>query len=599
MTFGASGPGVRTHRRGGKGTRRFARRKLIAPWIIITAVSVLGVSLLTAGFVYLITGGCSGTPDTVRILTSSSIEGSLKTLARSWQDTEPAVNGRCVAVEVQAKDSAEVQRALSPNWDEKTNGDRPDVWVPESTAWARMAADRDTTAKMLPDVQPSIARSSAVIAMPKTMAQAIGWPNKQLSWPDLVKKAGDGKGWAAYDHADWGQIKIGMSNPLRSTAGLLALLAIIDSDGDGNVTEPELASAITLKKTMFKYEDDPDALLRGLSESDQKGQALGYLSAFPALERDVLQYNNLNPKEPLSAVYPSDGTADADNPYLILQNAPWVTSAHQEAAQLFLDYVRGENGRQQLQSDGFRDPNGVGGANFSEANGLTPQIAAPARDVMQADAVTNTLSTWTALNRTTNLLFVMDTSAPMGAPTIADGKDTTLLKVAQEALTRAMNMIGDQSQVGLWQFSSGYGTGLPYEELVPIGKFDQNAKDAITGSISTMTAGGESALYDTTLRAYEHLTKNYLKGATNMVVILTAGANNNPAGGLSLAQLTEQLAAKSDPNQPVSVNPIAYGDQADVNAMQQIATATKGQYSESTGPGEISKALLNALFSVQ
>jgi len=598
MTFSASGPGVRTHRRGGKGTRRTRRRKILAPWIIVTAVSVLALSLLTAGFVYLIGGSCSGTPEQVNVLASTSMSGSLKTLARSWLDSEPSVDGKCVSIEVQEKESADVQQALSPDWDVKRNGAAPDVWIPESSAWARMAADREATARLIPDIQPSIASSSAVIAMPKVMAEAVGWPDAKLNWPSLVEKAKDPEGWGA-EHPEWGKVRIGMSNPLTSTSSLLALLAMVDTDGDTDITEKELEAVVSLKNTMAEYEAvDPGSLITKMKEADTAGNALTHLSAFPALERDVLLYNSWGPKEPLAAVYPSDGAPEADNPYLIIQNAPWVSAVKQDAATQFLDYVRGEEGRKEIIASGFRDANRVGGPDLSEANGLSPQIAPP-RESVQPAAVTNTLATWTALNRTTNLLFVMDTSESMNTPTTVDGQNTTLMGVAQDAVKIALNMIGDQSQVGLWQFSGYDFGGQAYQPLVNLEPLDKGNRDALDSQIGQMAAGGSSALYDTALAAYDHVTQNYLAEATNMVVILTAGADNDPNGALSLEDLTAQLTAKRDPNKPVSLMTIGYGEGADETAMQQISAATKGQYFASTWPGEISKTLLNALFNAQ
>ncbi|MEV0647344.1 substrate-binding and VWA domain-containing protein [Phytomonospora sp. NPDC050363] len=564
-------------------------------------MSALVLSLLTAGFVYLIAGACSGKPEQVTVLASTSIAGSLKSLARSWQDSEPSVNGQCVAIEVQEKDSADVQQALSPDWDTKRNGNAPDVWIPESAAWARMAADREATARLIPDIQPSIARSSAVIAMPKVMAEAVGWPEKKLSWPDLIAMAKDPEGWASDGHPEWGDVRIGMSNPLKSTASLLALLAMIDANGDTDITQEELDAVVLLKNTMDTYEpDDATALMTKMGEADAAGGALAHLSAFPALERDVLMYNSRNPKEPLAAVYPSDGAPEADNPFLVIQNAPWVSAVKQDAATQFRDFVRDKEGREVLLADGFRDSNGNGGPSVSVDNGLSPQITEPPAETVQPAAVTNTLATWTALNRTTNLLFVMDTSDAMGAATTVDGEDTTLLEVAQDAVRIALNMIGsEKSQVGLWQFSGADAGGVPYQSLVPLERLDEGNRASISENIDFMQAGGPSALYDTAAAAYQHVTENYLAEATNMVVVLTAGANNNPNGGLSLEDLTTQLTGTRDPNRPVSLMTIGYGEGADETAMQEISTATKGQYFASKWPGEISKTLLNALFNAQ
>lgn len=595
MTFSAAGPDVRTHRRGGKGTRRSKRRKIFAPWIIVTTVTALVLGLITAGFTYLITSGCDG-EQRFTLLTSQELGNSLRTLAREWADTGPGVDGTCVAVDVVDKESADVQQALSPDWNTKLDGAQPDVWVPEASAWARMAQDKDAAAKMLPDLRPSVARSSTVIAMPKVMAEAMKAPDAKLTWADLLRKAGSAEGWAAYGHADWGKVKLGMANPLKSTASLLGLLAIIDGDDNGEVTDDELKNVMTLKNNLSVYPEDSTKLIAGLRKADAEQTALAYVSAFPALERDVLSYNRGNPRQPLVAIYPSNGSPDADYPYLTL-NAPWSTPVKQEAARQFLEFVRSDAGRAALQHDGFRDPNRNAGGDFNESNGLQPAVAAPPRDEMQAEAVTNTVTTWTALNRMTNVLFVVDTSEPMAAQVTVNGKNTTLLAMAGQALKNALEMIDGKSHAGLWQFSTNYGNGKDYLELVTMGELNGNRRSEFKSDIDGLQAGDASGLFDTTLAAYTTMQSHYVENAKNMVVLLTAGTDTSPNRTMDLEKLTGELTAKGDPNKPVSVVTIGYGGKADENAMQAIAAATKGQYFPSTYPDQINKALLNALFT--
>ena len=63
-----------------------------------------------------------------------------------------------------------------------------------------------------------------VIAMPRPMAEAMGWPAKQIGWRDLFELAQDPDGWARYGHPEWGAFKLGKTNPNFSTSGLNALI---------------------------------------------------------------------------------------------------------------------------------------------------------------------------------------------------------------------------------------------------------------------------------------------------------------------------------------------------------------------------------------
>jgi Ca-activated chloride channel family protein len=49
-----------------------------------------------------------------------------------------------------------------------------------------------------------MAVSPQVIAMPRPMAQALGWPDRKLGWREMLDLASDPRGWAAYDHPEWG-----------------------------------------------------------------------------------------------------------------------------------------------------------------------------------------------------------------------------------------------------------------------------------------------------------------------------------------------------------------------------------------------------------
>ena len=66
--------------------------------------------------------------------------------------------------------------------------EQPDVWSPASSFWGRLLnlqADKPYVA----DENPSIVRTPLVIAMWEPMAQALGWPKKQVSFDHILKLA--------------------------------------------------------------------------------------------------------------------------------------------------------------------------------------------------------------------------------------------------------------------------------------------------------------------------------------------------------------------------------------------------------------------------
>ncbi|HEX6870936.1 MAG TPA: substrate-binding domain-containing protein, partial [Micromonosporaceae bacterium] len=275
---------VRSHRRGG------ARRRIaLAPFLLIGSAILLVGAGVTAGYAYLVKGGCSGSAEAT-IVVSPRIESILSKLAQDWSQTSPSVHETCASVTVVSKESAEVATALSEQWDTKSQGPAPDAWVPDSSAWVRMASVDFDAERIIPDLQPSLARTPAVIAMPKPMAQAAGMTGKALTWRQIIDKLNAKGGWKAYNHEEWGAFKVGLSDPQTSTAGLLGLMAISDTDDNGEVDDQEKATLLGLKKVITLTADTTTEIFDGLAASSRKDptDALNYVSAFPALEQDVL-----------------------------------------------------------------------------------------------------------------------------------------------------------------------------------------------------------------------------------------------------------------------------------------------------------------------
>jgi Ca-activated chloride channel family protein len=374
----------------------------VAPWIRVTlATSVLAAGAVT-GYAGLVGRACSGQAG-IHIIAAPATATLLEALGARWAATEPSVDGRCGTVSVEARDSAQMAVALSGEWDGRTGGRPPDVWVPASTAWMQKAAASDVAEAMLPDLRPSLARSPAVIAMPRPMAEQLDWPATELTWPSLLDEfAGAGAGWDRFGRPGWGEFRFGMSDPNRSTAALLALSAILDGDRDGDISREESGGVGRLARLMHPdaYYATTEQLMADLTEAarDDPDGALRLVSAFPALEQDVLLHNRINTEAPLSAVYPVDGTIEADHPYLVL-NAPWVTDRARAVAAAFLDHVRGPQGQAALREAGLRGPNREAGADFTEQYGLLPAPVALPRTVLMPDSVTRTLQRWTALTR--------------------------------------------------------------------------------------------------------------------------------------------------------------------------------------------------------
>jgi len=588
MANGLSGR-VRSHRLGGPPRGR--------PWRAIVIVAVLVAGSLTVGVAFAVKHDCIGRDNAV-VAASPDIASLLTELNAGWAKTKPAVDGVCVSVTVEARDSALMATELASPWDSVDNGPAPDVWVPASSVWARDAATSPVVTRMLPAQAPSLARSPSVIAMPRDLATALG--STTFDWPTIAAAHADPTWWTKRGRSV-GRFTFAMTDPRISTAGLLTLMAVADANDDGKVDATERAAVVKLKQATQRYVADTSDILTQVARADATSTAavLAYGSGFPALERDVIAYNQARPKEPLVAIYPPSGGYDADYPYLVLTDPPWGTKAGPVAGDAFLAYARGAAGRSLFLAHGYRDANGVGGTPVTATNGARPTFGYRPRAVLAPSAVAATLTTWTAITRTTNLLLVLDISGSM--KDIVTGT-TSRMDLAKAAAVAAVQKFDETSSVGLWVFSSGLDGSRDYKSLVPLGRLSDSMSDGHTrrqdmiAAIRKIVPTGDTGLYDTVAAAQHEVMAHYQRFATNLVVLLTDGRNDDPTGGLDLSHLRGRLAAAHAGKTNVPVVTIGFGADADFASLAAISHDSGTVTLSSQDGVDIDNVLLAGIF---
>ncbi|MBV8692148.1 MAG: substrate-binding domain-containing protein, partial [Actinobacteria bacterium] len=157
--------------------------------------------------------GCA----TIPVVSSPEKVDLLTKLAQQFNDSSAAKNGGCVFVQVKNVSSGTQATLLSEGWpDEATNGPKPVIFSPAASAWGGVVNQR-LTAKgqqaIVPTTFKSFMLTPLVIAMPKPMADALGYPATPIGYGDLLKLAQDPNGWAAKGHPEWGAFKLGKTNP--------------------------------------------------------------------------------------------------------------------------------------------------------------------------------------------------------------------------------------------------------------------------------------------------------------------------------------------------------------------------------------------------
>jgi len=554
------------------------------------AIALAFAVVLVGGLVYLKDRGSSASPQaggppnassclTLKVLASSEKAALLSGVAADFNKSGATLNGQCVQVKVLSKASGAAEQALARGWDEKVDGPAPDVWSPASTAWVVLLRQRlkSDTAPMLPDAIPHLAFSPLVIAMPKPMAVALGWPSTPIGWSDILALARDPAGWGRLGHPEWGAFRLGKTNPNLSTSGLNALIgayfAATGVTGDLSVdrlNDPKVLDFVKgVESSVVHYGDISLTFLQNLQAADDHGAALTYVSAIAIEEKSVWDYNHGNPsgnpaslgkhaapKVPMVAIYPREGTLASDHPYVAL-NAPWVDEAHRQAAAQFLKFAQTAAEQRHFLDAGFRDYQGKPGAQLIQDNGFLP--AQPQRLLTPPlPAVLDQIQrSWTDIRKRTRLTLLVDVSGSM-AETVS-GTDHSKLELVQAAAVRALDQLAPDDEVSLTIFSTGLGPNrnANTQELVPMGPLGSQ-KQRLRQTIDGLSPMNGTPLYAAIRSAHEALRAHFDQcpaGADRWAKRVSAGrrplragpATAGGSGGSSGTRLHNRLRQRRRP----------------------------------------------------
>jgi Ca-activated chloride channel family protein len=549
----------------------------------------------------------------VDMAVSSEKIALLEDLADAFNRSDAAVVGeRCVVVRPRSVASGLAATLIPEGWpNPEANGEPPVIWSPAASAWAGIVNDR--AGQVLAPPGTPFMLTPLVIAMPRPMAEALGWPAESIGFADLVPLAQDPAGWGSVGHPEWGPFRLGKTNPNFSTSGLNFTIAeyyaaVGKTQG---LTIEDLARpaavefASQIESAVVHYGDITMTFLNNWFAADARGTALTYTSVVAVEEKSVIDYNLGNPdgvlspgeeprvpRDPLVAIYPEEGTLFSDSPFIVL-DTEWVDADERTAAAAFETFVQLPENQQQVLAYGFR-PNNASvplGDPITPANGVDPTQPTAELEVPAPDVLVGILDSWAQLRKDARVLLVLDISGSMGE-FAAD--DKTRLDLAQDAAISALGQFKATDDVGLWVFSTDLGGPDPnVRELVPIGPMGEQ-QDAIATAIADQFPTNGTPLYDVTEQAYESMVAGYDPSKINAIVLLTDGENDD--GDLDdddqqFADLiaTLQSGSEGSSSQPVRLFTISYGETADVATLRAISQATQAATYNASNPATINQ----------
>ncbi|MFE6308960.1 substrate-binding domain-containing protein [Nocardiopsis sp. NPDC057823] len=554
-------------------TRRLVRSPL--------GISAVVVALVVAAAVAVPLGiGALGCGDTryLRVSATQSLAPMLREAATEFNAERPSYNGDCVYAQVDEIAPHRIMTALAggPGADSTI---APHVWVPESSAWVELARMSAGGTRGIETDPPSLASSPVVLAAPEGTE---GMPDP--------------------DETDWTVVLPGerdpyrplvMVDPNRGVDGMAVMHAVRRHLGTGDEADTAMTDFVRDVQTDSAFgEIDLSAFFTG---GARDGTRPAPVIVVPEQAVAAYNANRAGDAPRLRAHYPREGTVSLDYPYVTTTDTPSLRSA---AADLY-EVLRGDAYRDRLRELGFRDPDGEASGALADLPGIT--AAAPrVHGDLTGDALLASVTDWNRLSMPTRTLVLADVSADMAGDLDGAG-GATRMEAARQAALMGLGLFPDATDMGLWLMSEEYGESGREESADMQGLGDAEDGREVTRRQELMeiartidVRGGGSRLYDNILAAYDEVQSVYDEDKINSVILLTAGRDEG-SSDLSHGELVAALQDRFDPQRPVSLFIIAFGDQADREELRAVAAATSGSLFVTDDPEEIGDIFLSSI----
>lgn len=422
-------------------------------------------------------------------------------------------------------------------------------------------------------LQEKIMLSPIAVGVNQTAARQLGWDDPataaKVGWREITQAASQGR------------LRYALSNPATSNQGFMALMGVVAAASQKSeaLTAADVnRGAIAGFLKGYKLPGDNSTYLTE-KFLEQQGNNPTQINAFINYESWLLSLNNGGKlREKLVLVYPHEGVATADYPFMLLKDD------RREDYLKVVAYLKGNDAQKWLARQTLRRP-------------INAEVAATVGDVLPKEGMRIELpfspdraladglidAYLNEFRRPIASTFVLDTSGSMEG----QGRRAQLIQAlhyvagADSSLTGRLAKLTNREKVWMLPFSDQpwrmtyfeLPTGRPQAKGVQVQE-DSEAKQAVLADVRAYADGlrmtGGTALYDSVLAALKHMLEQKQKNPNYQysVVAFTDGENTK---GRSLEQFQQAYAALPEDVRGIPVFMVLFGEakEADLKALVQ------------------------------
>lgn len=461
-----------------------------------------------------------------------------------------------------------INAIIAPN---NTNVERPTIFQPSVSHWLALANYQ--SGRQLFDLSNIQATALAPVVMAiwesrlEAIRATVGY--QDIGWEELLQVLNSPNGWQDYGISGRRTVYYGHTDPLISSTALSTLIAEFYASARQNgFTGRRLEVAQVRDEAVQQGVRDIEQLIRHYSARTTEfknyiAKGPDYLD-FVALEENDLIFINMGltpegqPPERLVALYPKEGTFWHEHPMGIV-TADWTTAEQRSAAGVFVAYVLTPDVQRLIMSKGFRPANPDVPLEFPfvEENGIDINQPTTILNVPAPEVISAIQQSWAFVKKQADIMLLMDVSGSMQN----EDKITQAIGAAQAFLDN----MEPNNRVGLAVFSDS--VSIP----VPLGNYE-----SISGTIRTAIAGlranGGTELFSAVTTVSDYMDKQS-DDRIRAIVLLSDGADTGDEG-FTLNDAVTAIEASSGALNPIILIPVAYGSDADINALNALARSS-------------------------
>jgi Ca-activated chloride channel family protein len=462
-----------------------------------------------------------------------------------------------------------VNALIAPN---NQNVERPTIFQPSVSHWLALANFQ--SGRELFDLADARGTALAPVVMAiwesrlRAIQETVGY--EDIGWEELLDVLNSPNGWQDYGIPEARRsVFYGHTDPMVSSTGLSTLIAEFYAAArvegftgrrlsNAEVRDTAVQAGVRLIENLIRHYST-----RTTEFKEYIAQGPNYLD-FVALEENDLIYINrgltqYQPPERLVALYPKEGTFWHEHPMGIV-NADWTTAEQRDAARVFVDYVLTPTAQTLIMTEGFRpaNPDVELAFPFVPENGIDPNQPRTILDVPAPDVIATIQQSWAFVKKQADILVLIDTSGSMS--------NENKMDQAIEAALAFLDNMEPTNRVGLATFDSEVEMRLPLENF-------ETAENQLRSHIRSLRADGGTALFTAVAETAAMMSGGEDDDRIRAIVLLSDGADTE-SQGVTLSDAVTALEASRNELNPLILIPVAYGSDADINALNALARAS-------------------------